>query len=129
MDDRSAVITIGGTDYELLLTTLATKKMAQRYGGLEKFDGDFLQNFEPEQALNEMTWLITLLANQSILIHNLWNADSKKALLTEEMVDLLTDPFELVEYKNAIDAVMRKGTQRNVASESGDDSGGNAANA
>lgn len=34
-NERSAVITIGGNDYELLLTTKATKEIAGRYGGLE----------------------------------------------------------------------------------------------
>ena len=33
--DRSAVIKIGGTQYELILTTRATKEIARRYGGLE----------------------------------------------------------------------------------------------
>ena len=36
MDERSSVITIGGVEYELLLTTKATKEIAKRYGGLEK---------------------------------------------------------------------------------------------
>ena len=33
--ERSAVINIGGKDYELVLTTRATKAIAGRYGGLE----------------------------------------------------------------------------------------------
>ena len=35
-NERSAVLNIGGTDYELVLSTQATKKIAARYGGLEK---------------------------------------------------------------------------------------------
>lgn len=61
--------------------------------------------------------MITLLANQSLLIHNLKNPDDKKSLLTEEIVELLTTPFELAEYKNAITAAMIKGTKRNIESE------------
>ena len=34
-NDRSATISIGGEDYELILTTRATKEIAKRYGGLE----------------------------------------------------------------------------------------------
>ena len=34
-NERSAVINIGGKDYELILTTRATKAIAGRYGGLE----------------------------------------------------------------------------------------------
>ena len=33
--DRTAFITLGGQEYELMLTTLATKSIARRYGGLE----------------------------------------------------------------------------------------------
>lgn len=33
--ERSAKITIGGLEYELILTTKATKEIAKRYGGLE----------------------------------------------------------------------------------------------
>ena len=36
MDERTAMVTIGGEEYEMLLTTRATKQIAGRYGGLEK---------------------------------------------------------------------------------------------
>ena len=32
--DRSANISIGGEEYQLILTTKATKEIAKRYGGL-----------------------------------------------------------------------------------------------
>ena len=32
-NERSALITIGGEEYEMLLTTKATKEIAGRYGG------------------------------------------------------------------------------------------------
>ncbi len=67
-------------------------------------------------ALDEIIWLITLLANQSVAIHNLQHRDSPKELLTEEMVELLTTPVELAGYKNAITESMFKGMQRNVES-------------
>ena len=34
-NDRSAFISIGGDEYELILTTKATREIAGRYGGLE----------------------------------------------------------------------------------------------
>ena len=59
--DRSAFITLGGMEYELILTTRATKVIAKRYGGLETL-GDRLMNTENfEQAIDEIVWLITLL--------------------------------------------------------------------
>jgi len=118
--ERSAYITLGDTEYQLILTTLATKSIARRYGGLENL-GEKLSNTEHfEDALDEIVWLITLLANQSIMIYNLWHSDAKKPLLTEDVVELLTTPYDLAEYKNAIMAAMYKGAKRNIESEKDD---------
>ncbi|MEE1137946.1 MAG: hypothetical protein U0M02_05655, partial [Acutalibacteraceae bacterium] len=70
-----------------------------------------------EEALGEIIWLITLLANQSILIHNIRHKDNPKALLTEDEVEILTTPHDLTEYKSAITEALFKGTQRNIESE------------
>jgi hypothetical protein len=116
-EDRSATIEIGGTEFKLVLTTKATKEIAGRYGGLENLGEKLMKTENFEMALDEIVWLITLLANQSILIHNIRNKDKKKDLITEEEVELLTTPFDLATYKNAIMASMMKGTKRNVESE------------
>ena len=68
-------------------------------------------------ALGEIVWLITVLANQTILIHNLRNKDNPKDLLTEEEVELLTNPLDLADYKAAITDALFKGTKRNIESE------------
>lgn len=116
-NERSAVITIGGNDYELLLTTKATKEIAGRYGGLENLGDKLMKSENFEMAITEIVWLITLLANQSILIHNLTHKDDQKELLTEEAVELLTTPLDLVQFKTAISEALFKGTKRNVVSE------------
>jgi len=116
-EERSTTINIGGTDFKLILTTKATKAIAGRYGGLENLGAKLMKTENFEMALDEIVWLITLLANQSILIHNIRNKEDKKELITEEEVELLTTPFDLAEYKNAIMASMMKGTKRNVESE------------
>jgi len=115
--DRSAKITIGNEEYFLILTTKATKEIAKRYGGLENLGGKLMKSENFEMALDEIVWLIALLANQSILIHNLHNKDDKKELLTEEAVELLTSPFELSAYKDSIMEAMVKGTKRHIESE------------
>jgi hypothetical protein len=117
-NERSALIKIGGVDYELILTTKATKAIAGRYGGLENLGEKLMNAANFELALDEIVWLLTLLANQSILIYNLKHKDSPRDLLTEEEVELLTSPLELTSYKNAITESMFKGTARNVVSES-----------
>lgn len=118
MTDRGSIIKIGENDYELILTTRATKEVAKRYGGLENLGDRLMKSENFEMALDEIIWLITLLANQSVMIYNLKNPNSKKPLLTEEEVELLTSPFDLAEYKNAIMDSMHKGTKRNIESES-----------
>ena len=116
--DRSSVIKIGDKEYALTLTTRATKEIAKKYVGLENLGDKLMKSDNFEMAISEIIWLLTLLANQSLLIHNLKNPKDKKDLLTEEEVELLTTPSELAEQKEAIVKAMAKGTNRNIESES-----------
>lgn len=116
-NERSAIISIGGDEYTLLLTTKATKEIAARYGGLEHLGDKLMKSENVEMALSEIVWLITILANQSILIHNIKNKDDKKELLTEDEVEILTTPADLAEYKEAIMTALYKGAKRNIESE------------
>ena len=117
MNERSATVNIGGKTYELLLTTRATKEIAARYGGLENLGDKLMKAENFESAIGEIVWLITLLANQTVLVYNLTHKESPKALLEGETVELLTCPYDLAEYKNAIMEAMTRGTKRNVESE------------
>lgn len=110
-------IKVGEKEYELLLTTRATKEIAGRYGGLENLGDKLMKAENFEMALGEIIWLITLLANQPILIHNLKNKNDTKELLTEGEVELLTSPLDLAEYKDAITDALLKATKRNIESE------------
>ena len=116
-DERSAKILLGGKEYELLLTTRATKEIAKKYGGLGNLGEKLAQSENFEGALDELIWLIVLLCNQSIQVHNLQNPDDKQELLDTETVELLTTPFELAEFKDAIMNAMLKGTKREIESE------------
>ena len=115
--DRATMIQIGNREYEMLLTTRATKEIAKRYGGLEHLGDKLMKAENFALALDEVVWLITLLANQSMLVHNLLEPEDKRALLTEEAVELLTTPLDLSGYKAAIMEAMIKGTKRYVESE------------
>jgi len=116
-NDRSAIITIGGEEYPLILTTLATKTIGERYGGLENLGAKLMKSENFALALDEINFLIVLLANQAILRHNYLHKDSPKELLTAEFVELFTMPHELATYKEAITQAMFKGTKRHVESE------------
>ena len=122
-NDRAAVITLGGKEYPMLLTTKATKEIAKRYGGLTDLGDKLMKSEHFKEALDEVVWLITLLANQCILIRNMQNPEEKRELLTAEMVELLTTPFELAQSKDAIMDALERGTRREVMSE---DDGKNA---
>ena len=115
--ERSATIVIGGKPYELILTTRATKEIARRYGGLENLGEKLMKSENFELALDEVVWLLTLLANQSILVRNMKNRDTPEPLLTEDEVELLTSPLDLAAYKEAITEAMFRGTKRNIQSE------------
>ena len=117
ISDRASVINVGGEEYTLMLTTKATKEIAGRYGGLENLGDSLMKSENFEMAIGEIVWLITLLANQSILIHNLKHKDAPRDLLTVDVVELLTVPADLASYKSAIMDALLKGTKRNIESE------------
>lgn len=118
-DERSCSISIGTEEYRLVLTTKATKEIAKRYGGLENLGDKLIKAENFEMALDEIVWLITLMANQGVLINNRLTGE-KRSLLTEEDVELLTSPLELSTYKETIMQAMLKGTKRYVESEDTD---------
>lgn len=115
--ERSTNIMIGDEEHTLLLTTKATKEIAARYGGLENLGDKLMKSENFEMALGEIVWLITLMANQNILVYNLKHKDAPRDLLSEEEVELLTTPLDLAGYKSAITDALYKGTKRNVESE------------
>lgn len=112
--ERSAIVTIGGNTYELVLTTRATREIAQRYGGLEHLGNALQTSDDLGKTLGEVVWLITLLANQSVAIHNLQHPDDQRQLLSEDEVELLTVPADLADYREAIAAALQHGTRRAI---------------
>ena len=116
VDERSSVITIGGNEYELLLTTKATKEIAKKYGGLSNLGDKLIKSENYEDAIGEIVWLIVTLANQPILIFNYKNKGNEKPLLTEDEVELLTTPQDIANFKDAITEALLKGTKRNIES-------------
>ena len=126
MDERKATINIGGQEYDLVLTTRATKEIAGRYGGLDELGTKMMGSKNFESQITDIVWLITLLANQAIMIYNIKHREAPKELLTEEMVEVLTSPYDLADYSAAITEALQRGTKRNIKSES-ENTGKNAA--
>ncbi len=115
-EERTSVIKIGNKEYELVLTTKATKEINDKFGGLENIGTKLTNTKGVAEQLDIVIWLIVLLANQSILRHNL-ESEEKKPLLKEDEVEVLTSPADLNSYTEAILDCLVKGTKRNVESE------------
>lgn len=111
---RFAIVSIGGEDYELVLTTKATRLIAERYGGLEHLGNALETSDDLGKTLGEVIWLITLLANQSVQIHNHRHPDDKRPELSEDEVELLTVPADLADYRGAIAEALQRGTRRDI---------------
>ena len=120
MSERGAMITLCGNQYELILTTKATKEINRRYGGLGKL-GDRLSKAESfEETIDELVWLLTLLINQGILVHNAVNkllGEKQKPLFSEDDIEVLTSPADFADYKDAIFEALQKGAMRHIKSE------------
>jgi len=116
-DDRAAVITLGGEPYEIILTMRAAREMAKRYGGLEHIGERIQTDGLSDDTIREIVWMVTLLANQGIAIHNLRNPHDPKPLLTEDTVELLAGLQDLQGFGQAIMACLTKGTARTVESQ------------
>ena len=114
---RSATVTIGGEDYELVLTTKATRLIAERYGGLEHLGNALETSDNLGKTPGEVIWLITLLANQSVPIHTHRHPDDKRPELSEDEVELLTVPADLADYRGAIAEALQRGTRRDILTE------------
>jgi hypothetical protein len=115
--DRSALVSIGNREYELILTTKATRLIAERYGGLEYLGQALETSDDLGHTLGEVIWLITLLANQSVQIHNLRHPDDQRAELSVDEVELLTVPADLTDYRSAIAEALQRGTRREILTE------------
>ena len=116
MDEKKAIVKIGNKEYELILTTKATKEISKKFGGLTSLGKRLEDNANVDEGLEDAIFLITLLANQSILKDNYENGKNDP-LLTEDQVELLTKPVDFVDFKDAILLALINGTKREVVSE------------
>lgn len=122
METNKSVIKIGNKEYELLLTTKATKEINNKFGGLENVGNKLTESKSVGESLEIVIWLIVLLANQAILRKNLIEG-TKEPEIKEEELEILTSPADLNDFTSAIMNALIVGTKRNIESE---ESGKNA---
>lgn len=115
-EEKKAIVKIGNKEYELILTTKATRAISKKFGGLTNLGKRLEDNSNVDEGLEDAIFLITLLANQSIIKDNYENGKNEP-LLTEDQVELLTKPVDFVDFKDAILLALLNGTKREVVSE------------
>ena len=115
-DSRATYLVLGKEKIPLLLTLKATREIATRYGGLEELGNNMLESMDLNGMIDEIVWLIVVLANQCILIENLENK-TNKPLLTADELELKMDPYEMTSYREAILAALQAGQKQYVQSE------------
>ena len=113
----SAKVTINGKEYPLLLTTRATRHIAERYGGLDMLGDKLLKSENFEAAIEEIVWLVCELANQYITVEEFILKGKPVPLLSEDMVEAMTTPYDLTLFKDAILEAFKEGMERSVQSE------------
>lgn len=112
--DRTTKITINDEDYNLVMTTAATREIIARYGGLEKI-GEVIEA-EGAGGIGELAWLIALLANQGIRQENIIHHTQREEL-TADYIELFTTPADIANMQGALIEAMTKGSRRDIKSE------------
>ncbi len=118
MDDRLTAITISGKEYPMMLNIYATKKIAEKFGGLEKV-GEDMQNASYSEQLASVLWLLTTLINAGIRYCN-YRYSKKDPFITQEMIEALCAPSDFVFFRDAVFTAMNKGAERYIHSEETD---------
>lgn len=112
--DRSAVITIDGKEYELVLSTRATKRITERFDGFDRL-GEKLGSEAVTDQLTDVVWLIVTLANEGQARRRFFGEQAED--LDEETVLLMTSPADIGEFQSAITAAIVAGTRREIEPE------------
>lgn len=96
-----------GKDRELKFTLLALEEINKKYGSLDAMQKRLSADGDPLAVIPDLVFLITMLANQSIIEHNMdieqgEAVGEKEKLLTEEYVKVKLDMGQLLGHKNSI---------------------------
>lgn len=116
-EERSSEVELFGQKYRLVLTLYAVKQIVMRYGSLDAMSDRLSNSKNWVDMLTEVCWLLCLLMNEGIKIHNLWaiSADTQELYSPDELECLLT-PTDMLACNAAIQEAIRKGAAMNVTS-------------
>ena len=93
MFEKGIDVQIAGKDYRFVFTTAAMKAVGLKFGGITELG----ERMEAEKigAIEDVCWLIALLANQGIMLETRNVSPNNPDLLSAELVELLTMPTEI----------------------------------
>lgn len=115
--NRAVKIEIGGSEYEMLLTTRALREILERFGSLETISQRFSEDAETKDILSDAMWLMVTLINQTILRYNIQHKDAPKDLLTVEELEIMTTPDEIMKQSNNMIEAISIGAGQHIKSE------------
>jgi hypothetical protein len=125
-DDRTRVVTINGIEYPMAMNGKAAIEILKKYGSLEEM-GEALDDTDDTAAFfTNILWLMTLLINQGISMHNYMNKESQRDLIDEDFIGVISDPREMMSYRESVISAFSAGSIRHI--ESGDENPKNAGN-
>ena len=131
MNDRHSTCEINGVEYQLKMSNLATITIAQEYGSLDAFLHAF-DGFQDKSGaevlaiLPDIFKMFCILANPSIIAHNMDHPESQKKKLEWSRLAADTDMQDLPVLLRAVTEAVNKGVRRDVPSETDEDGEKNA---
>ena len=114
---KNNTIEIDGEKYELVASLDALAEITERYDGIDNMTAVLKGDKDPGKQFREIIWIITLFANQPIIMHNYKCPGDPKELLTEKFVGLFADPSKIKNANSLIFNTINKGMEQNIESE------------
>lgn len=111
MEINKITVELGGQEFELVLSTLATKHISEKYGGLDKM-GKAITTAAGKD-LDGIMWLLAELINGGITRENVLKG-TQRPLVDANTLAAITTPGDLVQLREAIPAVIVRDTGRTV---------------
>lgn len=117
MAREKITIKIGNKEYELVLTALALEELLNKLGcDFEDLGANLEKELSKTNPVTFVGWLVTTLANQSILIKNELDGTDEK-LLDEKKVKLFINLEDLTSITGKVLSAITAGLKRTIESD------------
>lgn len=110
---RTASITLAGKERILCLSTRVTLSITKRYGSLEAMFNALQNKDDPGKAMETSLWVLEHMMDAGDRYAEHEGIEHAPPLTADEILDL-SDPTEIIQMSEAIQATMTAGTSREV---------------